>query len=251
MATKPYYKTPTDISFYFRDKDSISALMEYIFNEANIFADTIDKNNNQIPYPVIIDENTYRFQIDYQFLIHCIAKFIAIKTEDNGNYKQVLKHFSINKQSIGKGSSYSQKNRFLLTFLMEYQNAITQLSNLMKPKNSDRWIWRTGYINAQKLIKFNENYFEFKAITLLNSDKVGEQSVGPYKYLGAKWETIRERFRVNNPPFQVSFGSKIKDYCSSNEIKRIIYFSVDLEFITGFIDYDLVSKIKEVDNTYI
>jgi hypothetical protein len=251
MAIKAYYKTPADISFYFRDKDSIKDLLEFIIKEATLFADEIDKSGNQIPYPIIVDENTYKFQIDYQFMIHSIAKYIANKTDDNSNYRQVLKHFSINKQSVGKGSSYSEKNRFLLTFIMEYQNSITQLSNLTKPKNSERWIWRSGYVNAQKLIKFNNECFEFKAVTLLNSDKVGEQKIGPYKYLGANWEVVRERFRVKTPPFQVAFGGKIKEYCSKNEIKKWIYFNIDLEFITGFIDYEMASKIKEVDNTYI
>ena len=56
MNTKPYYKTPTDIAFYFRDRDSIKELLEFIFDEAASFSDAIDRNGNQIPYPIIVDE---------------------------------------------------------------------------------------------------------------------------------------------------------------------------------------------------
>ena len=176
-------------------------------------------------------------------MVHCIAKFVAIKTEEKGKYVQVLRHFSINRQSIGKGSVHSEKSRLFLTYLMEYHNNITQLSNIGRSK-SGKLSWNPNYMYAQKLLKYNNNFFDFKAVSLLNSDKTGEQKNGPYKYLGKEWKAIRERFRVKNPPVQVAFGSKIKEYCTENSIKKFIYFHIDLENITNYIDYDIVSRIS-------
>ncbi len=77
----PYYHTPTDIAFYFRDKESITELFNFILDEVEEFSDIIDQYGNQIPYPIIYSNKAFVYQIDYQFYVHCLGKFVAKKQE--------------------------------------------------------------------------------------------------------------------------------------------------------------------------
>lgn len=238
-----YYKTPTDIAFFFRDKDSITELIEFILKECEAFADAIDSHGNQIPYPIIYSNKGFTFQIDYQFYIHCLAKFISLKTNVQSNYTSVINAFAVLPSNVKKGS-IAHKNRKYLIFLHEFLNGIFDSNN--------------GYNNYNALAsftpvlyKYEDIFVEYKVISIKYSDTNEiQKGYGFEPYIGKNWREFRERYRENFIKYkmeQVAFKSKeIKKFLSENELKKFNFFminGVEIAKYNEYINYDLASQI--------
>lgn len=268
---KAYYRTPTDIAYYFRDKESISKLLNFIIDEAEEFSDIIDSNGMQIPYPIFYSFDVYKYQIDYQFYVHCLAKYVAILTGDMRNYWAIINAFGINK-SIHDAESLSVNNRLFLLNLHEKMNHIFDVNSIHKGVKYKVDGFLKGFyykifgkdkhkVSTHDLLdfctpvlyKFKESLVEFKAISFANSDTAHTKYFdGIELYIGKKWKQARERYKqsvILHDMKQVAFGGPhIKDYLNKTREKKFIYFFLDSFNIKSknvYVDYHLASQIDK------
>lgn len=252
-AIKPYYHTPIDIAYYFRDRESTKELLTHIVNEAHKFADAIDKKGNQIPYPIVINDigNYADFQIDYQFMVHAIADFVSIKTQDNSSYTKVLRAFAFLRGNISKkinDSGYSSRtrqdfNRQYLTFLMETMSNITALTNYNK-------ILSKNAVCFDKFVSFQgSKYFMFKAVTFAKKRQENQGELGLERYLDEEIVKTLERFfhaYRHHKMEQIGFKKKeIDAFCEENNVKKNIYFFIEEDKLNEKIDYDERAEFRE------
>lgn len=233
LAIPYFYKTPSDIVHWFRDRVSINKFLEFFLDESHAFADEIDKVGNPIPYPIIYDK--FLFQTDYHFFVHCIAKWISLKCNDAGKYKVVIRHFGvlfIKRESTEKSFKTGMViNRNLLMYVFERLNPIFNLGNYLR-KSSYLLVF------SQKLIKYKDVYIEMKSMGF--AKKNPKVNVGPEKYLGKIWTKKTERFITEIPIEQVAFGSECRKFLKENELKKINYFHLHHE------NFDSINEYKEM-----
>lgn len=270
MMINSYYHTPTDIAFYFRSKESISELFNFILDEVEEFSEIIDQHDNQIPYPIIYSDLAYVYQIDYQFYIHCLAKFVAIKTKAFQNYVSVLNAFAITRTNIFD-NSLSIPSRNFLTLVHEELNPIFEINRITKTTSFTIESLYSGKLKGRKpkskgganlfdamvnfipvLYEFKGLYFEYKTINLRDSDKNYEEAFhGIANYSGDKWKKIRDRYKRNmtqNKMKQVAYGAKaIKKFVTENQTKRVIFFHINTAIFKEkpeYINYYLASQLS-------
>lgn len=235
MTINPYYKTPIDIAFYFRDKESIAELLQFVLLESDLFSDAIDKNGNKIPYPIFYNTKAHKFQIDYQFFIHCLAKFVVSKTRIKSNYKQIVNSFAVLSGNID--SIFCDRNRMLLMFILE------TISVVFYAGNYDRKI-KEILVFAPALFKYKDVFVNYKVLTIpdMNVDK---NFYGFEFYLGNKWLERRERyydFSLNNELIQVAFlNTQVKKFIREYNVIPYSFFQFNPFKFDKFVDYNEAS----------
>ena len=233
LNVNPYYKTPTDIAYYFRDAESIKKFLLFFLNECEEFADEIDKNGNQIPYPIISLRESSE-QTDYPFFIHVLAKFVAIETNDIGKYGVINRHFGIFPEQFKEKGP--KQNRAFLVFILEKMNTIINLGNY-------KMLQQYSVVFALKLVTHKDKYVEYKAFTFpINAS----YKIGLDKYIDS--EIIAKYRKRWTPKFeleQVAFGKKVKPYLDDNNKIKTNYFHMDLRNLDEFICYKMASNLVQ------
>lgn len=230
MRIKPYYHTSADIVSFLRDQDSIAEILQFIFSEALVFSVQIEKNGNRIPYPVQYDINSYSYQIDYNFLLHCIALFVSQKTEKSSNYIKVVKHFGIFPTTL-KGPIYNG-NRYLI---------ITILERIIRVVNNKNWDTKLKWFNVfmPKILEFNGNFVEYKAVGLI--EKRIESFIPNFHKVLKEFS----KYYAQDTVQQIVFSNKnVKSFWEKSKQKKFLYFPLDYDNLNGFDDfYEVFSRV--------
>src|SRR5574344_2182600 len=212
------YKYALDITRAFSNEEHISKFLNFFMDEATLFANEIDKNGNQIPYPIIYSDKGFVYPTDYNFLVHCIAKYFA---------------------------SINVKFDIYLSFLLEY---VTGLFSCNNQNNKTTSIQNSTAI----LYEFKGNYFQYKVISMPGTFNTTSNLFGIPLYVGQeKWVAFRERFKQNfdeNNMKQVAFLQRnIDTFLKENDVKKFNYFvinTVQIKESGRYIKYDEISIIN-------
>lgn len=221
---EPYYRTATDIGYYFRDAQSISKFMEFFVEEAYVFSTIIKKNGNKIPYPIQYSDKGYTFQTDYQFLIHVLAKFVAKETDEPVKYKKVVKHFAILNTNLS--SPVFESNRVFLMVILERMTEILSMQNwdaLAGNKRNTRLLTQFTVFNPA-VFELNGTFTEMKIVSF-NRHKLDVFIKG--------WDDIltkyREFFAQENVKQVAYFASTVDKFWAKTGQERVNYFPIDEE----------------------
>jgi len=150
------FEYTVDILQLFRNKESIQEIVKYIFVELLDLSTKIEEGGDKIPYPILFHDRKLSIQIDYQLLIHYIAKFAQSKANNDIEvYIKIMHNFALlpkNTKSI-----IHKNNRYILITYLE--------KNLMIINNSNYNI-ELQYFNCfvPKIIKHNDNYFTYRGV---------------------------------------------------------------------------------------
>ena len=219
----PYYRTATDIGYYFRDAKSISKFMNFFVEEAYVFSEIIKKNGDKIPYPVQFSDKGFSFQTDYQFLIHVLGKFVAKETNDPVKYKKVVKHFAILNSTIV--SPVFERNRVYLMVILEKMSEVLSMQNwdlLVGNRKNPRLITQFVIFNPAVFKLDNDVYFEMKIVSF-NRHKL-EYYIEDWKKILAKYE----RFFMQKNIEQVAYYSvKVEKFWMKSEQAKMLYFPLN------------------------
>lgn len=145
---KPYYRTATDVAYYFRDKNSIEELVQFIFNESVEQIIEAKENNINTFAPVTFESISNSYRTDYQFIVHCIAKLISKKTKIKTLYIRVLNHFAI--KSFKLDNQIFKSNRRFLMMLFVNSSLINYNSSFANKINYNNYF-------TPSIISYNYN----------------------------------------------------------------------------------------------
>ncbi|OCL95733.1 hypothetical protein [Aliarcobacter thereius] len=242
------YKYALDITRAFSSEEHIKKFLNFFMDEATSFANEIDKNGNQIPYPIIYSDKGFVYQTDYNFLIHCIAKYFASINVSIDIYLSILNIFGIRTGKNDK-NVFKQRRRAYLIFLLEY---VTGLFSCNNQNNKTTSIQNSTAI----LYEFKGNYFQYKVISMLGTFNTTSNLFGIPLYIGEeKWVAFRERFKHNfdeNNMKQVAFLQRnIDTFLKENDVKKFNYFvinTVQIKESNRYIKYDEISRINYLED---
>lgn len=242
------YKYALDISRVFSSEEHISSFLKFFMEEVNSFADEIDKNGNQIPYPIIYSDKGFVYQTDYNFYVHCLAKYMAMANENFDVYLSILNIYGIRTGSQIK-NGFKDKRRQFLMFLSENVNLIFSANNL---NNKLMYMQNSTPI----LYEFRGRYFQYKTISMPGTfNDNSEKLYGMPLFIGKEnWHSQKERFKQNfdeNNMTQVAFQQKnIDSFLDKNNEKKYNYFTINTVKIkenNRYINYNNMSKISFLD----
>ncbi|AXX84579.1 hypothetical protein [Aliarcobacter skirrowii] len=242
------YKYALDITRAFSSEEHIKKFLNFFMDEATLFANEIDKDGNQIPYPIIYSDKGFVYQTDYNFLVHCIAKYFASSNVKFDIYLSILNIFGIR---VGKNDNnvFKQRRRAYLIFLLEY---VTGLFSCNNQNNKTTTIQNSTAI----LYEFKGNYFQYKAVSMQGTFNITSNLFGIPLYVGQeKWVAFRERFKQNfdeNNMKQVAFLHRnIDAFLKENDVKKFNYFiinTVKIKESGRYIKYDEISRINYLED---
>lgn len=242
------YKYALDVTRAFSSEEHISKFLNFFMDEATLFANEIDKNGNQIPYPIIYSDKGFVYQTDYNFLVHCIAKYFASINVKFDIYLSILNIFGI-RTGKNHNNVFKQRRRAYLIFLLEY---VTGLFSCNNQNNKTTSIQNSTAI----LYEFKGNYFQYKVISMPGTFNITSNLFGIPLYVGQeKWVAFRERFKQNfdeNNMKQVAFLQRnIDTFLKENDVKKFNYFvinTVQIKESGRYIKYDEISRIDYFEN---
>jgi len=233
MNIKPYYKTPTDVAFYFRDKESVTELITFIYNEAFEQVKDARAKGYDIFCPITQESTSFSHQIDYQFLVHCVAKFIAKKLNDNGKYKSILNHFEL--KGAGSMNVLMSNNRIFLMMLFSINGLIYVPKKFLYNRNYNTYF-------TPKLVEYNNEVFEFKTVTF------NQYTIKEYvPKINDLIDKNAEYFFDENIK-QIAFGFKnVEKYYEKNNSKKRFYFFLDTKNVDKFLElYDMSGNFTNI-----
>jgi len=208
---KAYYRTATDVAYYFRDKDSVQEFLRFIFQEAMEQIKDAKKIGMNIYSPISFNNESDSYITDYQFLVHCVAKFISKKLKLGTIYKRVLSHFAI--KSVKQDTVVLQNNRKLLMMLFRNSSLISSSKAYQKKINYNNYF-------TPVIISYNDEIFDMKVVSL-NKYMI-------HKFYGNDFENFEEEnrdFIYDDDILQEAFGyMEVKNF-NFGDTKRKLYFS--------------------------
>ena len=97
---EPHFDYTYDIFYYFRSKESISRIMQFVFDRAIADINKIKEEESGDFYPIYFTEKGNQYQIDYSYLINKIAEFISLEMKEKKVFYQIINHFGVNSKTI-------------------------------------------------------------------------------------------------------------------------------------------------------
>jgi len=188
------YHTPADlINVVFKNNDTISFFLMYVFEESILLSKKIKEDGDEIFYPLLYNTSINQFSIDYQYFIHLLAKFVYKRTDDKASYKKVFTHFGIFQRTIK--SSISIRNRAMLIYFLDYINGVIDHRTYFKEvRNTQNFLPR--------IVQFKGQHIETKSILF--------RKLGLNKYFDYyKFYSDQVDFLVQPDVKEIVWGSKL------------------------------------------
>lgn len=223
---KPYYDGAFDIFSFFRDRKSTGNFLKYLFEQSIEFSKLIEGNGNTKPFPIQYESERYTYQIDYQFMIYVLGKWVAKQTGDDAKLERVLRDFAITIHALNQ-PTIKKNIRFLAIFLGETISIFTN-----RDRDKDTPIDYYPAFN-QKILEFEDEYYDYKVVGI-NRHQM--------KYFVEDWEEYmkdNEDYFFQNIATQVAFGKyKVDAFWAKlkrdGTQKKRFYFGInDTDYLEG------------------
>ncbi len=227
MSNKLFYRGSMDMFSFFNTKENIGNFLKYMFENAIEFSKLIEENGNKKPFPIQYETTNFVYQIDYQFMIYVLGKWVAKQTENGAKLERVLRDYAITSHSLS-AISYDKNRRLLAIFFGETISIFTNRDR-NKLMNIDYYPQYN-----QSVLEFNGGYFDFKV--------VGINKHQMRYFLGKEWDAYMKEnddYFFQNIADQVAFGHKTcKAFWAkkraTNEQKQRFYFGIsDTDYLDG------------------
>lgn len=194
-SSEPKYIDALDVYSFLRSKEDISSFLTYLFEQAIEFSKLIEEYGNTKPYPIQFNSSQHVYQIDYQFTIYVLGKWIAKRTNDSSKLEKVLRGYAITSHSLA--NTQCKKNMKLLALFFEDNIGIFRNHG----ENETPKVKDFRQFN-RKIVEHNEKYYEYKMLSV-NRHQM--------KYfIGDEWKDYmldNDEYFYQNGVEQVAFGN--------------------------------------------
>jgi len=148
------YERYTDIVSFIRDKDDAVEFLKYVANEGIKFLFEMKKKNTPLVYPLRSNLDSRQVEVDYDFFMHCLAKFVSIKTNNEDDYTRIVLTYLIHKASP---SEHARRVWLFATF---------HLYGMFYVSKKQLYTRNYNYVFMPKVYSVNSTFITFNAISL-------------------------------------------------------------------------------------